>query len=156
MPDDVGRVDYEGELAVVIGRRGHAIPEELVHEHVLGYTMLNDVTARDIQRSDVQFTRAKGFDTFCPIGPWLVRDVDPSDLRISTVVNGETRQDSRTSDMVFSPARLVSFISTVMTLEAGDVVSTGTPSGVAPLRDGDCVDVTIEGIGTLRNEVRAM
>jgi len=156
MPGDVGRVDYEGELAVVIGRRGHAISEESVNKHVLGYTILNDVTARDIQRSDVQFTRAKGFDTFCPIGPWLVRDVDPNDLRISTVVNGETRQDARTSDMVFSPARLVSFISSVMTLEAGDVVSTGTPSGVAPLRNGDCVDVTIEGIGTLRNEVRVM
>ncbi len=154
LPPDVGRVDFEGELALVIGRRCKRIAPDEVPGHVLGYTILNDVTAREIQRADVQFTRGKGYDTFCPIGPWLETDLDPRDLSLQTRVNSEVRQDSNTSDMIFDPFELVSFVSGVMTLEPGDVVSTGTPSGVGPLRPSDVVEVTIDGIGTLTNEVR--
>lgn len=156
LPADVGRVDFEGELALVIGRRARKIREDQAAEHVLGYTILNDVTARELQKQDTVFTRAKGFDTFCPLGPWLETDLDPRNLALSTRVNGEVRQDSSTSDMIFDPFRLVSFISHIMTLEPGDVISTGTPSGVGPLAAGDVVEVSIEGIGTLSNGVTAV
>ena len=154
LPPDVGRVDFEGELAVVIGRRASRISESEVAAHVLGYTILNDVTAREIQRSDVQFTRAKGFDTFCPVGPWIETELaDPQNVQIVTRINGDIRQNESTADQVFGINRLVSFISDVMTLEPGDIVSTGTPSGVGPLSASDVVSVSIEGIGTLENRV---
>ncbi len=153
LPPDAGRVDFEGELAVVIGKRLSRVSAEEVRDGVLGYTVLNDVTARDIQRFDGQFTRGKGFDTFCPVGPVVETDVSPDDLRLTTRLNGELLQDSSTADMIHKPLDLVSFISHVMTLEPGDIVSTGTPSGVAPLSPGDTIEVTIEGIGTLKNSV---
>jgi 2-keto-4-pentenoate hydratase/2-oxohepta-3-ene-1,7-dioic acid hydratase in catechol pathway len=150
------RVEHEGELAVVIGRRVRALDDdEDPLAYVLGYTCLNDVTARDLQRKDVQFTRAKSFDTFCPVGPYVVTDIDPLDLRVETRVNGEVRQRGRTSEMAFSVPFLIRYISRMMTLEAGDVISTGTPAGVAPLLDGDTVEIEVERVGTLRNPVRA-
>jgi len=149
---DVGRVDFEGELAVVIGRRATRVSTEQALDYVLGYSIVNDVTARDIQRSEIQFTRAKGFDTFCPLGP-RIASVNPLDVGLSTRVNGELRQDSRTSDMIFSVPELLSFISHVMTLESGDVVSTGTPSGVGPVNAGDTISISVEGVGTLTNTV---
>ncbi len=155
IPDGVGRVDFEGELAVVIGRRMTRVAEEDALDHVLGYSILNDVTARDIQNADVQFTRAKGFDTFSPLGPGITTDLNPSDLRILTRVNGVVKQDSRTSDMIFSVRTLLSFISRHMTLEPGDVIATGTPSGVGPIVPGDEVTIEIEGVGTLTNPVIA-
>jgi 2-keto-4-pentenoate hydratase/2-oxohepta-3-ene-1,7-dioic acid hydratase in catechol pathway len=142
-PPQSQRVDFEGELAVVIGERGS----------ILGYMCANDVTARDLQKKDVQFTRAKSFDTFCPLGPCIETAVNPGDLRITTRVNGAVKQDGRTSMMVFDCAFLVAFISSVMTLFPGDVILTGTPAGVGPLDAGDAVEVEIEGIGTLRNVV---
>jgi 2-keto-4-pentenoate hydratase/2-oxohepta-3-ene-1,7-dioic acid hydratase in catechol pathway len=147
------RVDFEGELALVIGRRARRIPAASALDHILGLTIVNDVTVRDLQDKDGQWTRAKGFDTFCPLGPAIVRGVDPTDLRITTRVNGETRQDSRTSDLIFPVPFLIEFISRVMTLEPGDVISTGTPSGVGNLAPGDRVAVEIEGIGILENPV---
>jgi 2-keto-4-pentenoate hydratase/2-oxohepta-3-ene-1,7-dioic acid hydratase in catechol pathway len=152
-PDMAGRVDYEGELAVVIGRRARKVAPEDVSHHVLGYTCANDVTARDLQGVDGQWTRAKGFDGFCPLGPWVETDVDPRDLLIETLLNGEVVQSGRTSDLLFDVPRLVSFISHVMTLLPGDVVLTGTPGGIGPMQPGDVVDVRIEGIGTLSNKV---
>ena len=149
LPEGVGRVDYEGELAVVIGRRAHRLPAGDALSHVLGYTCANDVTARDVQKRDGQWTRSKGFDGFCPLGPWVETDVDPSDLLIETLVNGETAQSARTSDMIYSVPELVSFASHVMTLLPGDVILTGTPSGIGALQSGDSVEVRIEGIGSL-------
>ena len=150
------RVDYEGELVVVIGRRASRLGEgEDPLAYVLGYTCGNDVTARDLQQRDGQFTRAKGFDTFAPIGPVIATDLDPSDLRIETRVNGRVRQRASTRDLIFPVPVLVRFISRVMTLLPGDLIFTGTPAGVGPLADGDLVEVEIEGIGTLRNRVRA-
>ncbi|MBM4466013.1 MAG: DUF2437 domain-containing protein [Chloroflexi bacterium] len=147
------QVDYEGELAVVIGRRARNVTPAKARDFVLGYTCGNDVTARDLQRRDDQWTRAKGFDTFCPLGPCIVTDLDPTHLAIRTRVNGEIRQSATIADMVFSVAELISYVSQVMTLEPGDVILTGTPSGVGPLQPGDVVEVEIEGIGTLRNPV---
>lgn len=156
LPSISERVEHEGELAVVIGRRARGIDDaEDPLSYVLGLTCLNDVTARDLQRADVQFTRAKSFDTFCPLGPYIVTELDPSDLKIETSVNGDIRQSGRTSDMAFPVSFLVRYISRVMTLEPGDVIATGTPSGVGPLRNGDAVEVFVEGIGVLRNTVRA-
>ncbi len=149
------QVEHEAELAIVIGRLCQDVPRERVHEVILGYTCANDVTARDLQKTDGQWGRAKGFDTFCPLGPWVVTDLDPSDLAISCEVEGETRQSGRTSELVHDVPALVSWISQVMTLLPGDVILTGTPAGVGPLRDGEEVTVTIEGIGTLANEVIA-
>src|ERR1700746_2241136 len=150
------RVEHEGELGLVIGRRGsHLNDNEDALSHVLGYTCVNDVTARDLQKSDVQFTRAKGFDTFCPVGPHIESELLPDDLLVETLVNNEVRQSGRTSLMVFSPAFLVRWISRMMTLEPGDLIATGTPAGVGPLIAGDVVDVRIEGIGVLRNPVHA-
>src|SRR5947207_2172027 len=142
-PPQSQRVDHEGELAIVIGARGA----------VLGYTCANDVTARDLQKRDVQFTRAKSFDTFCPLGPCIETELAPNDLRLTTRVNGAVKQDGRTSMMVFDCAFLIAFITSVMTLLPGDVILTGTPAGVGPLAAGDVVEVEIEGIGTLRNVV---
>ncbi len=155
IPPAVGRVDYEGELAVVIGRRTHCVSPETAAENVLGFSCANDVTARDLQKVDGQWTRAKGFDSFCPVGPWVETDLDPSDLTLETLVNGDVRQSVRTSDMLFDPLELVSFVSRVMTLLPGDVVLTGTPGGIGPLAEGDTVEVRIEGIGSLVNPVAA-
>ena len=156
LPSLSERVEHEGELAVVIGRRARRIPDdEDPLAYVLGYTCLNDVTARDLQRRDVQFTRGKSFDTFCPVGPFVVTGLDPSDLRVETRVNGETRQSGRTSQMAFPVPFLLRYISAVMTLEPGDLIATGTPAGVGPLRPGDTVEVEVEGVGLLRNPVTA-
>jgi 2-keto-4-pentenoate hydratase/2-oxohepta-3-ene-1,7-dioic acid hydratase in catechol pathway len=148
------RVEYEGELAVVIGRRARKVAAAQALSFVRGYTIMNDVTSRELQKRDGQWARAKGFDTFAPLGPRIVSGIDPSDLRLQTFVNGKVRQDSRTSDMVFKVPTLISFISHVMTLEPGDVISTGTPSGVGLLKKGDKVEVRIEKIGSLVNTVR--
>lgn len=153
IPSQSERVDFEGELAMVIGRRARHVPESAWRDYVFGFTCANDVTARDIQKRDVQFTRGKGFDTFLPLGPCIETDLDVSDLALRTRVNGEQRQDGRTSQMIFPPAFIVAFISSVMTLEPGDVILTGTPAGVGPLAPGDQVEVEIEGIGTLTNTV---
>lgn len=155
MPTDVGRVDFEGELGVVIGRRMSRVSEASALDYVLGYTIVNDVTAREIQNKDVQFTRGKGFDTFCPVGPWVETEVAPEDLRIVTRVNGVVKQDGRTSDMIFSVRALLAFISEHMTLEPGDLIATGTPSGGGAIIPGDTVSIAIEGIGVLENAVKA-
>ena len=147
------RVDYEGELVVVIGRRARNVPVGRAAKYILGYTILNDVTARDLQKKDGQWTRAKGFDTFSPIGPWIVSGINPANLKIETFVNGKRRQASRTSQLAFKVPELVSFISRIMTLEPGDVIPTGTPSGIGPLKRGDKVEIRIEQIGTLANRV---
>jgi 2-keto-4-pentenoate hydratase/2-oxohepta-3-ene-1,7-dioic acid hydratase in catechol pathway len=147
------RVDYEGELAVVIGRLCREVPAERVPEVIFGYTCANDVTARDLQARDGQWTRAKAFDTFCPLGPWIETDLDPADLELTTRLNGEVRQNSRTSLLLHDAAALVGFVSQVMTLLPGDVLLTGTPAGVGPMAKGDEVSVSIEGIGTLTNPV---
>jgi len=150
------RVEHEGELALVIGRRcSHLTDADDSLSYVLGYSCLNDVTARDLQKSDVQFTRAKGFDTFCPIGPHIETDLDPSNLLVETRVNGALRQSGSTSLMVYPPAFLVRWISRMMTLNPGDVIATGTPSGVGPLIAGDTVEVSVAGVGVLRNPVHA-
>ena len=158
LPAESQQVEHEAELALVVGRRCRRIGEAEAWRALLGVTCANDVTARDIQRSDAQWTRGKGFDTFCPVGPWLVTGFDTggvSDLRVRCLVNGDPRQDGRTSEMVFSPAFLISHISQVMTLEPGDLILTGTPAGVGPLTPGDTVTVDIENIGTLTNPVTA-
>lgn len=146
-------VDYEGELALVIRKKARHVEESEALDYVLGYTCLNDVTARDLQSKDIQFTRAKGFDTFAPVGPVVETELDPSNLEISTYLNGERKQHSNTKNLLFSVPRLVSFISKVMTLLPGDIISTGTPSGVGPVKPGDKVEVEIEGIGKLTNYV---
>ncbi|MCX8006507.1 MAG: fumarylacetoacetate hydrolase family protein [Coriobacteriia bacterium] len=153
IPEGLDAVDYEAELAAVIGRRTHRVSPPEARRSILGFTCANDVTARPLQRKDGQWTRAKGFDTFCPLGPWIETDVDPRDVLVESYVNGELRQRSRTSDMLFDVFTLVSFISHVMTLLPGDVILTGTPSGVGPMRSGDVVEVRIEGIGSLVNHV---
>jgi 2-keto-4-pentenoate hydratase/2-oxohepta-3-ene-1,7-dioic acid hydratase in catechol pathway len=155
LPPQSQRIDHEGELAVVIGKAGRWIQPEEALQHVLGYTAANDITARDLQQKDGQWTRGKGFDTFCPLGPWIETDLDPSDLRVTCRVNDEMRQMGSTREMVFSVQKLIAFISSVMTLQPGDVILTGTPAGIGPLRSGDSVEVEIEGIGALRNPVAA-
>jgi 2-keto-4-pentenoate hydratase/2-oxohepta-3-ene-1,7-dioic acid hydratase in catechol pathway len=150
------RVDFEGELALVIGTRAKDWPQERWLEALAGVTCANDVTARDLQKKDGQFARAKSFDSFCPVGPEIVAGLDPSDLAIETRVNGAVRQSSRTSQMIFSPAFLVAYLSRMMTLLPGDLILTGTPAGVGALSPGDLIEVAIEGIGTLRNRVRAL
>ncbi len=153
LPAQSERVEHEAELAVVIGRLCKDVPEHRVPEVVLGYTCANDVTARDLQARDGQWGRAKGFDTFCPLGPWIETDIDPDELVLTCEVNEQVRQDASTADMVRSVPELVAWISSVMTLVPGDVILTGTPAGVGPLVNGDTVTVTIEGIGTLDNIV---
>jgi 2-keto-4-pentenoate hydratase/2-oxohepta-3-ene-1,7-dioic acid hydratase in catechol pathway len=152
-PPGVTRLDPEAELAVVIGRRARRVAEERALECVAGLTAFDDVSARNYQRADGQWTRAKGFDTFAPMGPWIAIGLDPSDLGVECRVNGEPRQRARTSDLLFPVPFLVSFVSHVMTLEPGDVIATGTPAGVAPVRPGDRVEVEVEGIGVLANRV---
>ncbi len=149
------RVDYEGELAVVVGKRCYRLGEsDDVRPYIVGYTCLNDVTTRDLQNKDGQWSRAKGFDTFCPIGPLVVDGLDPwKGVRVQTRVNRELRQDGTTADFIFALDRLVRFIAQVMTLEPGDVIATGTPAGVGPLNSGDVVGITVEGVGTLSNPV---
>ncbi|MFA4082647.1 fumarylacetoacetate hydrolase family protein [Mycobacteroides salmoniphilum] len=153
LPPSASEVHHEGELAIVIGRPCKDVPASRAAEVILGYTIGNDVSARDHQRADGQWTRAKGHDTFCPLGPWIVTDLDPSDLAIRAEVNGEVRQSSRTSLLLHDVGAIVEWVSTVMTLLPGDVILTGTPEGVGPIVDGDTVSVTIEGIGTLSNPV---
>jgi 2-keto-4-pentenoate hydratase/2-oxohepta-3-ene-1,7-dioic acid hydratase in catechol pathway len=153
LPEMSRRVDYEAELGVVMGRTCRGVTPEAAPDYILGYTCLNDVTARDLQAADVQYTRAKGFDTFCPIGPAVALDVDPRDLRVRCRLNGRVRQDGRTSDLAWSAAELTSFISRVMTLHPGDVIATGTPSGIGPVSPGDTVVIEVSGIGRLVNPV---
>jgi len=154
-PPSSTRVDYEGELAVVIGRPCKDVPAARAREVILGYTIANDVTARDQQQSDGQWTRGKGYDTFCPLGPWIETDLDPADLEIRTELDGEVRQLSRTSLLLHDIPKLIEWVSTVMTLLPGDVILTGTPEGVGPMQVGQQVSVTVEGIGTLTNPVAA-
>jgi 2-keto-4-pentenoate hydratase/2-oxohepta-3-ene-1,7-dioic acid hydratase in catechol pathway len=155
LPPQSEQVEHEAELAVIIGREGRWIPRTEAGSYILGYTIGNDVTARDLQRSDQQWTRGKGFDTFCPLGPWIETDLDPADALITCSVDGQMRQMASTRDMIFNIPHLIAFISSVMTLEPGDVIMTGTPAGVGPLLDGNEVQVDIEGIGTLTNKVRS-
>lgn len=152
-PRGYERVDFEGELGVVIGRPARRVSAADALDYVLGYVCVNDVTVRDLQKRDNQWTRAKGFDTFCPVGPRIVSGLDASDLHLVTRVNGTVRQDSRTSDMAFDVPALIAHISAVMTLERGDLITTGTPSGVGPVVAGDEISIDIEGIGTLTNRV---
>lgn len=154
LPPQSSRVEHEGELAVVIGREGRWISANQALDYVLGYTVANDVTARDLQRRDGQWTRGKGFDTFCPLGPWVETDLDPADVLVQTRVNGEMRQMASTREMMFPVEQLIAFISSVMTLHPGDLLLTGTPAGIGPLQPGDVVEVTVEGIGSLSNPVR--
>ncbi len=150
-------VHFEGELAVVIGRICRDVPAELATDVIYGYTIANDVTARDLQRGDGQFTRAKGFDSFCPLGPWIETDLDPQTfadgVRIQTHLNGDLKQDGSTSDLIFDIPMLIAYVSSVMTLLPGDVILTGTPSGVGPMEVGDEVEISIAGLGTLTNTV---
>jgi 2-keto-4-pentenoate hydratase/2-oxohepta-3-ene-1,7-dioic acid hydratase in catechol pathway len=155
LPPQSRQVEHEGELVIVIGRRARNITAEESKKYTLGYTIGNDVTARDLQKIDDQWTRAKGFDTFCPFGPWIDTDFDPSDAVVTCRVNGQMRQMASTRDMVFSVGTLVAYISSIMTLEPGDLIFTGTPSGVGELRNGDRVDVEIDGLGKISNPVRA-
>ena len=154
-PPSVGRLDYEAEIAAVVRKKARNVSEKQAPDYILGYTCLNDVTARDLQRRDGQWTRAKSFDTFCPIGPCIETDIDPGNLRVTSRLNGETRQDSNTKHFIFPMFMLFSFISHVMTLLPGDIITTGTPSGVGAMVPGDVVEIEVEGIGTLRNSVVA-
>lgn len=153
LPPGAGRVDYEAELALVIKSTVRAVPESEALSHVLGATALNDVSARELQKKDKQWIRAKGFDTFCPIGPWIAEGLPYDNLRVETYQNGKPVQQGHTRDMIFPAAKLVSFISSVMTLYPGDVIATGTPMGVGPIQPGDVIEVFVEGVGKLRNEV---
>ncbi len=155
LPRESSRVDYEGELALVVGRTIKTWPEERWMEALAGVCCANDVTARDLQKKDGQWARAKSFDTFCPVGPEIVANLDASDLAIQTRVNGAVRQSGRTSEMVFSPAFLLAYVSRMMTLFPGDLILTGTPAGIGPLAPGDVVEVEIEKIGVLKNRVSA-
>lgn len=153
LPEASKRVDYEAELAIVIGRISKDLSPEEVGEHVLGYSCFNDVTARDLQTSDGQWTRSKSFDTFGPYGPWVALDVDPSELPVKLLLNGKTVQNSNTREFIFPVPKLVSYISHMMTLLPGDVIITGTPAGIGPVSPGDTMEVAIEGIGSLINRI---
>jgi 2-keto-4-pentenoate hydratase/2-oxohepta-3-ene-1,7-dioic acid hydratase in catechol pathway len=152
-PESVRRLDYEAELALVIKKEAKNVTPRDVHKYILGYTCLNDITARDQQKKDVQWTRAKSYDTFCPLGPWIETKLEPRNLSVKSYVNGSLCQSSSTSNLIFPVERLVSFISSIMTLCAGDVISTGTPAGIGALKKGDMVEVAIQGIGVLKNYV---
>lgn len=154
LPPQSSQVEHEAELVVVIGKRGRNITAEQAKRHIFGYTIGNDITARDLQKTDGQWTRAKGFDTFCSFGPWIDTEFDPADAVITCRVNGQMRQMASTRDMVFNVGTLIAYISSVMTLEPGDLIFTGTPAGVGELRNGDEVLVEIEGLGVLKNPVR--
>ena len=154
LPPQSSQVEHEAELVVVIGKRGRHITAEQARDYVLGYTIGNDVTARDLQKSDGQWTRAKGFDTFCSFGPWIDTDFNPADAVVTCRVNGQMRQMASTRDMVFNVGTLIAYISSVMTMEPGDIIFTGTPAGVGELKNGDVVDVEIEGLGKLSNPVK--
>jgi len=154
LPSASQQVEHEGELGVVIGRVGRNIPnDEDPLSYVLGYTCVNDVTARDLQRKDVQFTRGKSFDTFCPVGPWIETDIDPGNVVVQTRLNGEVKQKGNTADMAFPVGFLIRYISEIMTLYPGDLIATGTPAGVSRMKPGDIVEVEVAGIGVLRNQV---
>jgi len=153
-PPQSHQVDHEAELAVVIGKKARWVQPQDARDYILGYTIANDVTARDLQRKDGQWTRSKSFDTFCPLGPWIDTDLDPADALITCRVNDELRQMASTRELIFAVPELVSFISSVMTLMPGDVILTGTPAGVGPLLPGNIVEVAIEGLGSLRNPVK--
>jgi 2-keto-4-pentenoate hydratase/2-oxohepta-3-ene-1,7-dioic acid hydratase in catechol pathway len=152
-PPQSERVDYEAELAVVIGKMAKNVREAEAEQYIFGFTCANDVTARDLQKMDGQWSRAKGFDTFCPIGPWIVTELDWKDVLVEGIHNGQVMQSGRTSQMIFPIPFLISYISSVMTLNPGDVISTGTPAGIAPMKPGDTIIVRIEGIGTLENSM---
>jgi 2-keto-4-pentenoate hydratase/2-oxohepta-3-ene-1,7-dioic acid hydratase in catechol pathway len=152
-PDQTAQLEYEAELAIVIKKKVRSVPIQQSRDYILGYTCLNDITARDIQKQDIQWTRAKSFDSFCPLGPHIETEINPNNLTVKLSVNGAIKQLSSTSDMIFGIERLVSFVSDVMTLMPGDIVATGTPRGVGPLKRGDSVDIEIEGIGCLCNKV---
>lgn len=152
-PPQSNNVHYEAELAIVISKKAEKVSEEDAMDYVLGYTILNDVTARDLQEKDGQWTRSKSFNTFCPLGPFIETDVNPHDRNISLRVNGELKQDSNTENLIFSVEKIINFISNIMTLNPGDVIATGTPPGVGSLHIGDMVEVEIEGIGVLKNVV---
>jgi 2-keto-4-pentenoate hydratase/2-oxohepta-3-ene-1,7-dioic acid hydratase in catechol pathway len=152
-PDMSQRVDYEGELGVVMKKKTSHVTEEAALDFVLGYTCFNDITARDLQSKDGQWTRAKGFDTFAAFGPWIETEIDPSNVPLETYLNGELKQKGNTSDLIYSVREVISFISRVMTLLTGDVIATGTPGGIGPMKSGDTVEVKIAPIGTLRNYV---
>lgn len=154
LPEGVGRIDHEAELAVIISKTARQVNREEALSYVLGYTCANDVSARALQKKDGQWGRAKGFDTFCPLGPWINTDLNPLNVAVRARVNGETKQDSRTSMMIFDVPALIAFISNVMTLHPGDLILTGTPEGVSEIHDGDTVEIEIEGIGVLKNPVR--
>jgi 2-keto-4-pentenoate hydratase/2-oxohepta-3-ene-1,7-dioic acid hydratase in catechol pathway len=157
LPPASAQVEHEGELGVVIGRLACRIPEDADPlAYVLGYTCVNDVTARDLQRKDVQFTRGKSFDTFCPVGPYIATDINPADVAVTTSVNGQVKQHGRTSQMAFSVQHLVRYISHAMTLLPGDLIATGTPAGVSKLTAGDVVEVEVEGVGVLINQVKSL
>jgi len=155
LPPQSTQVEHEGELVAVIGKRGRNVTAESAKDYILGYTIGNDVTARDLQKTDGQWTRAKGFDTFCPFGPWIDTDFDPSDALVTCRVNGQMRQMASSRDMVFNIGVLIAYISSVMTLEPGDLIFTGTPAGVGVLKPGDVVEVEIDGLGVLKNPVKA-
>ncbi len=155
LPSQSSRVEHEAELAIVVGKRSRDLKPEQVKDAIFGYTIANDVTARDLQALDRQWLRSKGFDSFCPLGPWIDTNFDPSDALISCHVNNALRQMGSTKDMLFKPAQLMVFISSIMTLEPGDLILTGTPAGVGPLVAGDLVNVHIDGLGTLVNPVVA-
>ena len=148
-------IDYEAELAIVIGRVCKEVPIERVNDVIFGYTLANDVTSRELQKKDGQWTRAKGFDTFCPLGPWIETEFVPGNQRITTTVNGETKQDAHLSDMIFKVPEIINFVSSVMTLLPGDVIITGTPAGIGPMPEKSTVAVSIEGLGQLTNKVSA-
>ena len=154
LPRQSKRVDFEAELAVVIRKEASGIPEEAAYDYILGYTCLNDVSARDLQKKDGQWTRAKSFNTFAPLGPWIVTDIDPGNLKIKSYLNGERRQSANTNQLLFKVSTLVSFISQVMTLLPGDVIATGTPAGVGPMKPNDTIEIVIDNIGRLTNSVK--
>ncbi|MCF7871173.1 MAG: fumarylacetoacetate hydrolase family protein, partial [Candidatus Omnitrophica bacterium] len=152
-PDQVKRLDYEAELAVVVKKAGKNISEKEAKDYILGYSCLNDVTARDLQKKDGQWARAKSFDTFCPLGPCIETELNPDGIKIQSYLNGNLKQDSNTSNFIFPVDFLVSFVSRIMTLKPGDIISTGTPAGIGPMQKGDSVKIAIEGIGSLENQV---
>ena len=154
LPSASQQVEHEGELGVVIGRTARKISRDDALSYVFGYTCVNDVTARDLQRKDVQFTRGKSFDTFCPVGPWIETEIDPRNTTVETRLNGEVKQKGNTADMAFSVSFLISYISEIMTLYPGDLIATGTPAGVSRMKDGDTVEIEVGGIGVLKNPVR--